>query len=159
MSNFVAIFILATLCYGIQSRSVEFVELRNDEPIEPLVVTDMENEWPFLFFASALPVGVSTGDPIVQAAARYAVSQYNQKHSSKTVDKLVTIRAAKVAKNEFYYLTFDLGVTTCTKPNSSPDSCPLDPKQKVQTCIDVIVWVRNYKENKMTVQAFANCKP
>lgn len=162
------IVLLLALFAAIEARSVEVrkddmitVEF-NASAVDAGIVwtnrSDIDSLWAFLFFAGVKPVTISPFDPKVQVVSHFAVDQYNSKHSSPFADKLVSVIAAKVVK-EFYYITFQLGVTTCRKPTPNPDSCALDPQQPIKVCNDVIVWVRDYKEHQMQVTAFANCQP
>ncbi|KAI1281972.1 hypothetical protein HDE_13130 [Halotydeus destructor] len=98
-------------------------------------------------------------DPKVRQVTHFAVNQYNLKNTDKYASKMTVIKAAKVAKDEFYSVTFDLARTNCVKPVPSLDFCTPDPKTPVKHCQNVIVWVRDYKEQSMQVTSFANCQP
>ncbi|KAI1281971.1 hypothetical protein HDE_13131 [Halotydeus destructor] len=116
-------------------------------------------ETAFLFSGKNTPTTLPLNDPKVRQLAHFIVDQYNAKSKDVYASKLTVIKAAKVVRNEFYYLTFDLVVTGCKKPARDLNFCYHQANHPVKNCRDVIVWVRDYKENKMQVTSFANCKP
>lgn len=118
--------------------------------------SDMESLWPFLFFGGVKPVVLSPHDSKVQELSRFVVGQYNLKKLRPFAYKLVRVIAAKVVR-EYYHVTFEMGATKCRSSTRDPDICPLD-QGKLRICEDVIMWVRDYRERKIEVTAFANCQ-
>lgn len=136
--------------------------LRDDDSEDELDDSELaalNADWTsFNWLFDSAKVSTDPHDPKVVAVTLFFVDQYNKQSSDKALRKEVTIRSATVAKSEFYYVTFDLGVTTCMKPGNG-QNCPLDPSKPVKTCHDVIIWLQDYKEHKMRVTGFADCKP